>query len=211
MPPCPAQARLSRLARWIAAAILLGPALVAGQPREGPSPQSDEARALSFQTQAFRAIDDGDLPRAEQLLRQAIATDGSNFVYYYNLACVRSLRGKASEGADALIDAVEHGFVDLQYLKHDGQLALVRSDPRIVKLMDSWPTVLTRHLEANLKAVANLFEDRKATYITEREEPLRIAVMSAMDPKSTEQARADIRRLYAWGLANVFTGLADKA
>jgi hypothetical protein len=189
------------------AALLLAPlAGLAQTPKAAPT---DAEKALAIQAQAFRAMDGGELPRAEQLLRQAIATDGSNFVFYYNLACVRSLQGKTQEGADALIDAVEHGFVDLTYLRHDAQLAAVRREPRIAKLMEAWPTVLTRHLEANLKAVASLFEDHGTTYITTRDEALRIAIMSAMDPKSTDQARADIKRLYDWGLANVFTDLAD--
>jgi len=150
-----------------------------------------------------------DWPAAEELLRKAIVTDGSNFVFYYNLACVQALEGNTGAGVESLVGAVEHGFVDLTQLRRDPQLAPVRRDPRISRLMDSWPTVLQRHLDANLKSAASLLNDRSARYETTRDERLRIAIMSAMDPKSTEQARADIERLYDWGLANVLTDLAD--
>jgi hypothetical protein len=192
--------------RWLAALIL---ALAPLAPAQPPGHDSPEQRSLIVQAQAFQALDAGDYPKAEKLLRQSITLDGGNFVFYYNLACVLALENQPEKGADSLIDAVEHGFVDLFQLKRDPQLAVVRKDPRIEQLIKSWPTVLTRHLDSNLKAAANLFDGHTGTYVTTRDEHLRVAFMSAMDPKSTEQARADIARLYEWGVANVFDDLAD--
>ncbi len=203
------RSRLRAGLRRVLVVLCLAPAVALAQPPKKAPSKTDEERALEFQAKAFAAIERDDLPEAESLLRKAVATDASNFVLYYNLACVQSLEGKTSDGADSLVDSIEHGFVDLTQLRRDPQLAAVRRDPRVGRLIESWPTVLQRHLEANLKSAASLLNDKSATYETTRDERLRIAVMSAMDPKSTEQARADIARLYDWGLANVFADLAD--
>jgi hypothetical protein len=196
---------------WSAAmltALLVAPSPAPAQ-SESPRAPSAEERAKAIQNEAFRAIERGNLPEAEKLLRQAIGADGSNFVFYYNLACVLSMEGQSAVAAGSLIDAIEHGFVDLYQLRRDPQLAVARKDPRIGQLIEQWPTVVQRHLDANLKAAANLFDGRTGKYEITRDERLKVAVMSAMDPGSTEQARADISRLYDWGLQNVFPDLAD--
>lgn len=194
-------------ALWLALAAAPG---LAQERRTAPTPQ-DEQRSLETQAHAFRAINAGKLEEAERHLREAISIDDSNFVFHYNLACVLSLQKKVDDGVAALLAAIQRGFVDLRTLKNDDQLAAVRSDERISRLIGAWPTVLDRHLEANLTSIAALFNDPKAKYETTRDARLRIAVVSAMDPKSTELARADIARLYDWGLAAVFEDLADPA
>lgn len=176
-----------------------------------PSSRTAEEQAEAIQQRAFAALDRGDHAQAADLLREAIRTDASNFVFYYNLACVLALQHKQAESADMLIDAVEHGFVDYRQLTTDPQLALTRREPRIAKLLESWPTVAQRHRDANLRAAERMFEDKQARYQSTLEERLRIAVMSAMDAKSTEQARADLAGLFDWGVLHVFPELAEKA
>lgn len=173
---------------------------------------SAEERSLIIQLRAFKALNEGKLDQAEKLLRQAIATDDANFVFYYNLACVLDLEHHPDQAAASLLDAIEHGFVDLIQLQRDPQLQGARADPRIKALLEHWPTVLSRQLDANLKAAGALFDGTSGKYETTRDERLRIAVMSAMDPQATEQAHADIARLYDWAVLNVFPDLdeADK-
>lgn len=193
----------------LAMALALAAAPAAAQEtRSAPAPE-DERRSLEAQANAFRAINAGKLDEAERHLRGAIQIDDSNFVFHYNLACVLSMQENVDEGVAALLAAIERGFVDLRTLQNDGQLAAVRKDERIARLVAAWPTVLDRHLEANLASIAVLFNDPKTRYETTRDARLRIAVVSAMDPKSTELAHADIARLYDWGLAAVFEDLAD--
>jgi hypothetical protein len=203
--------RSKLLALFPAMVIALLAAPAAGQDvRSAPTPE-DERRSLSSQASAFRAINAGKLDDAERHLREAITIDDSNFVFHYNLACVLSLQEKVDDGVAALMAAIERGFVDLRTLRTDGQLAAVRKDERIERLIAAWPTVLDRHLEANLASITALFNDPKTRYETTRDARLRIAVVSAMDPKSTELAHADLARLYDWGLAAVFEDLADPA
>ncbi len=174
-----------------------------------PAQDNPSEKALELQTKAFSAINRGQYDEAESLLREQLALDEGNFVVYYNLACVRGLRNDAPASADLLVQAVEHGFIDLFQLKRDDQLALARGQAPIKRLLESWPEVLNRHLEANLKVVRQRFPDSPAKYEESRDERTRLVYRSAMDAHSTELARADISKLYDWGVKNVFPDFAD--
>lgn len=197
---------MTRVLRIAAVCVLCLVAGAAAQNGDGPP----ERRAAEVQARAFAAMDRGEFAEADRLLREQLDLDPANFVIYYNLACVRSLMGDGPGSAEWLIQAVEHGFVDIYQLKRDPQLARTRREPQIVKLVEQWPRVLERHLEANLKACSDLFDGKNGLYNTTRDERLRIGIMSAMDPKSTEAATADIARLYDWAVANVFPELGDQ-
>src|SRR6187549_1484152 len=151
-----------------------------GKPAQPSKVKSAQEQADELQERAFKAIAEGNYAQAAQLLREQIKLDPGNFVPYYNLACALSLDDQSAASADALADAIEHGFVDLDQLRRDPQLTSARRDPRINKLIAAWPTVLDRHFEANLRATTSLFNDPSATYQTTRDEKLRIALVSAM-------------------------------
>lgn len=201
--------RCSLLLATVAAFSAAFAAVAQPAPKDRGDTRSPAEAALILQARAFTAMEKHQYKTADELLGQAVKTDPGNFVLYYNQACVKALLEDAAASADLLIDAVEHGFTDLDQLKRDPQLVLARKEPRIVKLIEAWPKVLDRHLEANLAACAKLFDGKNGTYRTTRDARLRIGIMSAMDPKATEQASADISRLYDWGLQNVFPELAD--
>lgn len=171
-------------------------------------PLSD--KALELQSRAFTAIEHRKYDLAERLLREQLALDESNFVVYYNLACVRSLQGDGPGSAELLVQAVEHGFLDLNQLRRDPQLQIARAQEPVKKLIEKWPEVLLRHLEANLKAVRKRFPDLPVEYRESRDERTRLVFRSAMDQRSTSQAMGDIARLYEWGLQHVFADLGDE-
>jgi hypothetical protein len=168
----------------------------------------DEVRAQALQAKAFEAFDKGDFAAAERLLREQLSLDPENFVIYYNLACARSMQGDAAGAGTLLVQAVEHGFTDVFTLQRDPHLANARGDENYQKIVGNWSLVLTAHRDANLKIARGLFAGEK--YAEANDDGLRLSFLSAMDPQSTEQARADIRRLAAWGVANVFPDLADE-
>lgn len=167
------------------------------------------AKAVEYQAEAFAAMDRGDYPQAETLLRKQLALDENNFVIYYNLACVRAMQKDGPGSANLITDAINRGFCDLYQLKRDPQLSLTRKQPPIQKLIDIWPQVLDQRLEDNLQHVRLIFTGKPKPYELTRDERLRLVYLSAMDAQSTEQARADISRLCDWGFSNVFPDLAD--
>jgi hypothetical protein len=181
-------------------------ALCAGRASAQPDPSH---KASDLQARAFAAIEKGKYEDAERLLREQLEIDDSDFVTYYNLACVKGLMKDGPASAKLLVEAIEHGFIDLYQLKRDPQLSLARQQPGIENLLSFWPEVLNRHLEANLKLIRLRFPDKPKSYEEARDEKMRLVFRSAMDATSTEQARADLTRLFAWGLKEVFPEQAD--
>ena len=186
----------------LALAIVLLSAPAFAQPDSTP-------KALELQSQAFEAIGNAEYPKAERLLREQLKLDEGNFVIYYNLACVRDLQDDGPGAAKFLVDAVEHGFVDLHQLRRDPQLQHAREQPEIKALIGNWPKVLERQVDANVRATREFFKDKPKPYLENRDDKLRLVYLSAMDVQSTDQARADIARLYQWAIASVFPELAD--
>jgi hypothetical protein len=197
----------------IALALLLGaPAAPIHAQQRTQADEHAGARAEELeqlQAKALAAIEARDYSRARQLLGQQIELEPNSFIPHYNLACVLSLSGDAAGACEALASAVERGFVDVYHLRRDPDLAAARDHPDCRRLLDSWPAILDAHLEANLAQAQRIVEGRERPYLASRDERLRIAWLSAMDQTSSEQARADIAHLYDWGVAHVFSDMAD--
>jgi hypothetical protein len=111
------------------------------------------------------------------------------------------MQGNTTAGLDALVGALERGFVDLRQLRADPYLAPLRSLPEFETLLSNWSTVLNRHRDATLAAAQKQFE---GPYTTVTDENLRLSYLSAFDEKSFEQARTEITRLAEWGRTSVF-------
>ncbi|MFM9996281.1 MAG: PDZ domain-containing protein [Phycisphaerales bacterium] len=175
--------------------------------QDAPPLDSDPtAKALELQDKAFDAIGRRDYDEAERLLRRQLELDPGNFVPHYNLACVLALKGDAAACGEQLLRAVEHGFSDVNRLRTDPDLANARNDENYLKIVNNWGFVLEKHRDANLSRCKQFFKG--GSYLTGFDEELRLAYLSAADPKSFEQAREDITRLARWGVTNVFPDLA---
>jgi hypothetical protein len=213
---------MNRTLLLLIAGLLLGPQWAAAQDEAGSAAvvveglaaarDANARKAEELQNRAFEAIEKGDYAEAERLLNEQLKLDGRSFVIYYNLACVRSLRGDGGGAGDMLIKAVENGFVDIYQLRRDPQLAAARKDPAYRNLSESWPAILEQHLDANLRQAGRIFSGKGGgTYVNARDDRLRVVYLSAMDAQSTDQAREDISRLFDWALASVFDDLKDPA
>jgi tetratricopeptide (TPR) repeat protein len=198
------------VAAWFACAtsVLLSSSVFA-QPAE-PDPKPSQAqldRAEDLQKRAFAAFARQDYPLAERLLRQQLEIDPSNFVVYFNLACARSLQKDGPGAVEYLKQAIEHGYTDLRMMREDPDLAAARAEPEFDKLAVNWDRILLAHRDANLALARSFF--RGPEYQRTDDDSLRLSYYSATDPKSFEQARADLARLTRWAYDNVFPDLAD--
>lgn len=203
-------ARSVLLVLWLAA--LCCPVMAQADPGARPrNPEAVQAQAADLQARAIAAIEAGDYKAAEGLLRQQVALQPDTYVPRYNLACVLSLQGELAAAGDMLVSAVERGFVDVYQLRRDEDLAALRGEAVYRQLLDNWPAILDRHLEANLAQVLRVVEGSAAAYVTTRDERIRVAWVSAMDATSFEQARREIETLHDWGIKAVFSDLADPA
>ena len=59
-----------------------------------------------------------------------------NDVVQYNLACSYALNGQKEDALEALVRAVELGYRDLDHLRNDRDLAILKSEPRYSALLE---------------------------------------------------------------------------
>lgn len=179
----------------------IGPASVPAWAWRQPGAERDRI-AADAQRQVEQALSRNDLSAAERILRHLIALQPDNFAAVYNLACVCARQGRLDEAGQLLLEAVRLGFVDLHHLRRDPDLEPLRPTPAYRDLLADWPGVIEAHLARNLDRARETF--RTGRYHTLRDEPLRIVMVSAMDPTSTQQALEELRRLHRWALTHVF-------
>jgi hypothetical protein len=171
--------------------------------------ENQEQRLLAsrYADQAAEALNAGAWAKAEELLRRQLVLQPGNFVVLYNLACTRALQDDPKGAADLLVQAVEHGFSDLRYMDRDPQLKAARDEPAYKAIRANWPEVLRRQCENNLADARTLF---KKGYDESRDQRLRVAYLSAFNPKSFESAKAELSRIADWANTHLFTTLLDQ-
>lgn len=123
-----ARATLCVLALWVA-----GPPALA---------QAEEAAARRAAIQSFypvmiAAVETGNFTQARNLCEQAILWEPANPVHRYNLACIESRAGGGflPRALEALEQAVQLGFNDLNALRTDPDLAAIRGEPQFTELV----------------------------------------------------------------------------
>ncbi len=207
------ESRVSEMCRFITrlaiiALLTLAPTALA-QPDE-PTPHAQrearELRLAELNQRAMTAFSRRDYMAAEHVLREMLRLEDSNFVTWYNLACALSLQDKGAEAADALVEAVEHGFCDIGQLQRDPDLSAARAHPAYKQIVDNWSAILKAQGEANLEIARKLYGP---SYHYETDDTLRLAYASAFDVGSFTQARTEIEKLAAWAIDTIFPDLAE--
>ncbi len=169
-------------------------------------PANPSERAQFLHKQSLDAIVVKDYAAAEAALRELVKLQPSNFVVYYNLACVRALRGDANEAGELLVRAVETGFTDIRQMQRDAMLDAVRQDPNYLKILENWNAISDARIDANLKQAQEAF---KGGYSTERDPELRLVYLSAFEEQSFADARQEMTRLAHWADEFVMPGILD--
>jgi len=111
------------------------------------------------------------------------------------------MKGFTGEAADLLGMSVERGFDDIHQLVRDPQLEGVRDEDLYSQLIDHWPGILEARRDANLANVRTWLDGR---YEEQRDESLRIDLVSSHDPTSTRQSLAELKDLSDWGQQHIF-------
>jgi len=97
----------------------------------------DDARALYMGANGLVAV--GENERGLEWARRAVAMAPEDPMLLYNVACIYSLARSAGEALDCGERAVDAGFAQREYLEHDSNLDLIRSDPRFQSLLARLP------------------------------------------------------------------------
>lgn len=201
--------------------VTIGPAQVFAQNADpeiedlGPPTHSEkqrEARIAELTKRSFEAFDKRDWKASEEALLALIPLDEQNFVPRYNLGCALAMQGRAAEAMEAVVDSIQHGFVDRRQVISDPFLQTVRADPatreQFERLVSNWGEVLKRHRDANAAAAKKEFPSAKDAGLNE---DLRLVYLSSFNPKSFDAAKAEIDLIGRWAKEVLFTDLTPEA
>jgi serine/threonine protein kinase/Flp pilus assembly protein TadD len=78
----------------------------------------------------------GEVEETERHLQMAIALRPNDTNVLYNAACTYGILNKKKEALDTLKKAIECGYGNLEWIKQDPDLLLLRDDPEFQKLVD---------------------------------------------------------------------------
>ncbi|MFN9132608.1 MAG: tetratricopeptide repeat protein [Phycisphaerales bacterium] len=152
-----------------------------------------EARAINERfVEAFFAR---DYAKAEGLVRRIIELTPDEYIAWYNLACVLTMRGRMDDAEEAFQQAVVRGFVDFHPLVRDPAMRPLRERDGVARVLDAWREVQDATIDARLERAQNGFGK---TYVAQRDEPRRLAFLSGYPASSLRGVREEIDRLTAW-------------
>ena len=130
---------------WTACALIVTFGCLVARAAETPSAQKPRGilDILAAMNKSVRPVEEtmaaamhrGDIASAEKLCRQLIAEVPFAPTGYYDLACVHALQGNRDDAFRQIEEAVAHGFDNVEHLKSDPDLTILRSDPRFAEIV----------------------------------------------------------------------------
>lgn len=93
----------------------------------------DDSRALYLGASALLRF--GEKQKAIDWLKRALSIDSEDPAVLYNVACVYALMGDKEEAFRCLQKSLNNGFGQREWVEHDSDLDILRSDPRFDELL----------------------------------------------------------------------------
>lgn len=107
--------------------------------RRWPAPSDEELalwkRADEVDEQIVQAYRRMDLETALTLLEELVELEPENAIAHYNLACLYSLGGEQDKALHMLEQAIDLGFSELSFARHDPDLKALHDHERFKKLV----------------------------------------------------------------------------
>ncbi len=87
---------------------------------------------------------------------ETVCTEGARlfpeiYIWPYNLACVQAIRGEKDKSFENLEKAIDLGFTDVEHIRHDPDLANLKSDPRFNLILKKTEKTEKLKVESPLK------------------------------------------------------------
>jgi hypothetical protein len=154
----------------------------------------------------LRALDQlraGEYEEARDLLLRVVANDfdKERAIARYNLACAHAQLGEIEAAARTLRSAVEAGFLNLHQIKHDRDLAPLRSHNAYVDLIERWPDVVEGRTDQRVRLTLKKLSDG---YIAETDERTRLVYVTNLDDVSRAEMKRRIGGLFSAAIEDVF-------
>lgn len=167
----------------------------------GAQAQTD-ADALA--RQAIAALQAGEFSIAKTRLEAALKVDPANYVLLYNLAVAEAQLGETAQAEKRLVEAIGAGFVDFFQLERDPDLTPIRQGEIFQGVLAGWPRLLDARIDAEVDALRRRYGGR---YLYDRDADLRLAYVSAFDPKTFEAVKVELRAIAHWTRRTLFPDL----
>ena len=200
-----------RLAGNASVLMLLTGATFAQPKSKTPPPEKlTPAQETEIRTAGEKAVDAfkrGDIDEAERLWNKQAEYGRGGFVPYYNLACVRAMKGDAPQAMELVTQAVERGFCDIYELKREPVFAKLRETPEFAKLVESWPQILTRRIDKDIELAKKDVPARGTPYAESKNDRLRVAYLIGFDDKANQAAKLEVELVADWALPELFPGM----
>lgn len=147
------------------------------------------------QEQMLEAFDGGDFEHAREIAEEIIRANPGDWRTRYNLALILARLGDEDASAEALIDAISFGFVDLHEMERDPNLARVRQTVKYRRIVERWGVLLDAVADSRFGATAATLGP---AYVDAKDDSLRLYWLSAVNGETFDQARDEARRVSAW-------------
>ena len=171
----------------------------------GPDDGIKRESASEMEARGVAAMGAGDWEGARGVFEALIELRPSSYVGHYNLGSALGRRGELEEAGESINRAIALGFLDRGQLMRDGDLVGLRETAYFRELMEQWEAIVATRRGIDLARMNLLVRAKKMEHRTL--DGLRLEVVSAHDPVSTDQAVGEIELITAWAGKEVFRDL----
>jgi PDZ domain len=161
--------------------------------------------ASQIEARGINAMQAREWSRAADIWGVLIQQRPNSFVGHYNLAAALSRLGDLDGSQESLTRAIALGFADKSQLQRDPDLSKLRETEYFRKIMTQWDATIQTRRNIDLARMNELVKHKNMEHRTL--EDLRLEVVSAHDPVSTDQAVEELELITNWTMREVFKGL----
>lgn len=165
---------------------------------------ADEPGLIELEREGIAAMGSGDYELAEEKFRAIAERTPNSYVGAYNLASALARQGEVDDAIAALRDAIKRGFTDKLTLVRDPDLGSIRDSEDYKAIVDQWGDVIEVRRNLDLARAKSIIRKHREVRTLD---DLRVQVMSAHDPVSTDQSVAELERIAAWAVETLFPHL----
>ena len=141
----------------------------------------------TVEREVLAAFDGGEYQRARTLLENYLQQSPNDPLMLYNLACAHARLGDADAAASALHRAFKNGFHNINHMRSDPDLALLREHPIYKEILDAADRVTNRRSQSALEQWRESYGSEHYRYDTD--EKHRIQYATALDEVSHREMR----------------------
>lgn len=162
---------------------------------DNPTTTNRNESLQDLRRRAHTAFDQKNYQLAEQTWRTIIDRTPTDFVPWYNLACIYAITGQHKQSNESLRQAIAVGFSDLPFMQRDPHLRAIRNSEEFQEIVNAWPRILEARIDANLDAARKTYGP---TYTYLKDNNTRLAYISAFDQTEIDHIQTEINTLNHW-------------